>query len=148
MKYSIEFQPDNITVTAEEGENLLSVAASSGVYIHAYCGGDGVCGKCKVKIDEGEVYADRTTLKQEEWDQGLRLACQATIKSDLKVTIPEKISDGRKALKRKPKTTRTISARSMDALVGSWDVEPPVRKLFLELDPPTLEDNVSDMQRI
>jgi uncharacterized 2Fe-2S/4Fe-4S cluster protein (DUF4445 family) len=144
MKHTIEFQPDNITVTAEEGENLLSVAASSGVYIHAYCGGDGVCGKCKVKIDEGEVYADRTTLKQEEWDQGLRLACQATIKSDLKVTIPEKISDGRKALKRKPKTTRTISARSLDTLIGTWDVDPPVTKLFLELDPPTLDDNVGE----
>lgn len=148
MKHTIEFHPDNITVTAEEGENLLSVAASAGVYIHAYCGGDGVCGKCKVKIDEGEVYADKTTLKKEEWKEGVRLACQATVKSDLKITIPEMISDGRKALKRKPKTTRTISARSLDTLIGTWDVDPPVTKLFLELSPPTLEDNVSDMQRV
>ncbi|RLD00725.1 MAG: ferredoxin [Chloroflexota bacterium] len=148
MKYSIEFQPDNITVTAEEGENLLSVAATAGVYIHAYCGGDGVCGKCKVQVDQGEVYADRTTLKKEDWDKGLRLACQATVKSDLKVTVPEKISDGRKALKRKPKTTRTISARSLETLIGTWNIDPPVTKLFLELDPPSLEDNVSDMQRV
>ena len=148
MKHTVEFHPDNITVQAEEGENLLSVAAAAGVYIPAYCGGDGVCGKCKVKIDEGEVYADKTTLKQEEWDQGFRLACQTTIKSDLKITVPEKVSDGRQALKRKPKTTRTISARSLDALIGTWDVDPPVTKLFLELDPPTLDDNVSDMQRI
>jgi len=148
MKYSIEFQPDNITVTAEEGENLLSVAAAAGVYIHAYCGGDGVCGKCKVQIDQGEVYADRTTLKKEDWDKGLRLACQATVKSDLKVTVPEKMSDGRKALKRKPKTTRTISARSLETLIGTWNIDPPVTKLFLELDPPSLDDNVSDMQRV
>lgn len=148
MKHTIEFQPDNIIVQAEEGENLLSAAAAAGVYIHAYCGGDGVCGKCKVRIDEGEVYADKTTLKQEDWDKGLRLACQAKVKSDLKITIPEKVSDGRKALKRKPKTTRTISARSLDTLIGTWDVDPPVTKLFLELEPPTIEDNVSDMQRI
>ncbi len=148
MKYSIEFQPDNITVTAEEGENLLSVAAAAGVYIHAYCGGDGVCGKCKVQVDQGEVFSDRTTLKKEDWDKGLRLACQATVKSDLKVTVPEKISDGRKALKRKPKTTRTISARSLETLIGTWNIDPPVTKLFLELDPPSLEDNVSDMQRV
>jgi uncharacterized 2Fe-2S/4Fe-4S cluster protein (DUF4445 family) len=148
MKHTIEFQPDNITVTAEEGENLLSVAAEAGVYIHAYCGGDGVCGKCTVKIDQGEVYADRTTLKKEDWDKGLRLACQAAVKSDLKITVPEKVSDGRKALKRKPKTTRTISARSLETLIGTWDVDPPVTKLFLELDPPSMDDNISDMQRV
>lgn len=148
MKHTIEFQPDNITVTAEEGENLLSIAAAAGVYIHAYCGGDGVCGKCKVKVDQGEVYADRTTLKKEDWDKGLRLACQATVKSDLKITIPEKMSDGRAALKRKPKTTRTISARSLETLIGTWNIDPPVTKLFLELDPPSLDDNISDMQRV
>ncbi|GAB4345859.1 MAG: ASKHA domain-containing protein [Desulfobulbaceae bacterium] len=126
----------------------MDVAAQAGIYIHAYCGGDGVCGKCRVHIDEGEVYADRTTLKQEDWEAGFRLACQATVKTDLKVTIPEKVADGRKALKRKPKTTRTISARSLESLVGTWDVDPPVTKLFLELDPPTMEDNISDMQRV
>ncbi|MCL7487274.1 MAG: ASKHA domain-containing protein [Desulfobulbaceae bacterium] len=148
MKHTVEFQPDNITVTVEEGENLLSVAAAAGVYIHAYCGGDGVCGKCRIKVDQGEVYADRASLKQEEWDQGLRLACQAAVKSDLKITVPEKLSDGRKALKRKPKTTRTIAARSLEALTGTWDIDPPVTKLFLELKPPTIEDNISDMQRV
>ncbi|MDW7771531.1 MAG: ASKHA domain-containing protein [Desulfobulbaceae bacterium] len=149
MKQRIEFQPDNITVTVEHGENLLSAAASAGVYINAFCGGDGVCGKCKVRIDEGEVYSDRATLKQEDWDRGLRLACQTTVKSDLKVTVPEKITDTTgKSLRRKPKTTRTISVRSLDALVGTWDVDPPVVKLYLELPPPTMEDNISDMQRV
>ncbi len=148
MKQTIEFQPDNITVTVAKGENLLSAAASAGVYINAFCGGDGVCGKCKVRIDEGEVYSDRATLKQEDWDKGLRLACQTSVKSDLKVTVPEIVSSSGKALKRKPKTTRTISARSLDTLIGTWGVDPPVTKLYLELDPPTLEDNISDMQRV
>jgi uncharacterized 2Fe-2S/4Fe-4S cluster protein (DUF4445 family) len=148
MKHTIEFQPDNITVTVDKGENLLSAAASAGVYIDAFCGGDGVCGKCKVKIEEGEVYSDRATMKQEDWDSGLRLACQATVKSDLKISVPEKTTSSGKALKRKPKTTRTISARSLDSLIGTWEVDPPVTKIYLELDPPTLDDNVSDMQRV
>lgn len=148
MKQTIEFQPDNITVTVDKGENLLSAAAAAGVYINAFCGGDGVCGKCKVQIDEGEVYGDRATLKQEEWDKGVRLACQTAVRSNLKVTVPEKVTASGKSLKRKPKTTRTISARSLDTLIGTWDVDPPVTKLYLELEPPTLEDNVSDMQRV
>ena len=55
MEHSIHFLPDNVHVTVEDGENLLTAAASAGVYIHAFCGGDGVCGKCKVTIEEGEV---------------------------------------------------------------------------------------------
>lgn len=148
MKHTIEFQPDNITVTVDKGENLLSAAATAGVYINAFCGGDGVCGKCKVKIDEGEVYSDRGTLKQEDWDKGIRLACQTSVKTDLKVTVPEQVGSSGKSLKRKPKTTRTISARSLDTLIGKWDIDPPVTKIYLELDPPTIDDNVSDMQRV
>ncbi len=148
MKHTITFQPDNITVTVDQGENLLAAAANAGVYVHAFCGGDGVCGKCKVIVEEGEVRADKATLKKEEWDQGYRLACQATVMSDLVVRIPEITTAGGRALKRKPKTTRTISARSLDTLIGKWDVDPPVAKLYLELDPPTMDDNISDMQRV
>ncbi|HHD62799.1 MAG TPA: DUF4445 domain-containing protein [Desulfobulbaceae bacterium] len=148
MKHTILFLPDNITISVNKGENLLSAAAEAGVYIHAYCGGEGVCGKCKVRIDQGEVRSDKANLKQEDWDNGYRLACLSSVQSDLTVTIPEMTTKNGKALKRKPKTTRTISARSLDTLIGEWKVDPPVSKLYLELDPPTMEDNISDMQRV
>ncbi len=148
MKHRIKFQPDNITVTVDPGENLLTAAATAGVYIHAYCGGDGVCGKCKVMIEEGDVRSDKANLRQEDWDKGYRLACMTSVESDLLVTIPEMTTKSGKVLKRKPKTTRTISARSLETLIGQWEVDPPVTKLYLELDPPTLEDNISDMQRV
>ncbi len=148
MKHTIQFLPDNITVSVDKGENLLSAAAAAGVYIHAYCGGDGVCGKCKVKVDQGEVGSHKANLKQDDWDQGFRLACLSSVESDLVVSIPEMTTKSGKALKRKPKTTRTISARSLDTLIGQWKTDPPVSKLYLELDPPTMEDNISDMQRV
>ncbi len=148
MKKTVLFSPDNVGIDVDEGENLLSAAAAAGVYIHAYCGGDGVCGKCKVKIAKGEVQADKANLTQEDWDAGFRLACRTSVHSDLEVIIPEVVKKDGTALKRKPKTTRTISARSLDALIGTWNVDPPVTKLYLELDPPTLEDNISDMQRV
>jgi uncharacterized 2Fe-2S/4Fe-4S cluster protein (DUF4445 family) len=148
MKHTIEFQPDNITVTVDKGENLLTAAAEAGVYIHAYCGGDGVCGKCKVVVEEGEVRSDKANLKQEDWDRGYRLACLSSVESDLKITIPEMTTKSGKALKRKPKTTRTISPKALDTLIGTWKVDPPVSKVYLELEPPTMEDNISDMQRV
>ncbi len=148
MTQTIEFLPDNITITVDKGENLLNAAAKAGVYVHAYCGGDGVCGKCKVVVNKGETRSDKATLKQEDWDKGYRLACLTSVESDLQVTIPEMTTKSGKALKVKPKTTRTISAKALDSLVGTWKTDPPVSKLYLELDPPTMEDNISDMQRV
>ncbi len=148
MKHTITFLPDNINITVEHGENLLNAAAEAGVYVHAYCGGDGVCGKCRVKVEKGEVTTQKSAMKQEDWDQGFRLTCLSSVESDLRVSIPEETTRSGKILKRKPKTTRTISARSLDALTGQWEVDPPISKLYLELDPPTMDDNISDIQRI
>ncbi|MFC1844459.1 ASKHA domain-containing protein [Thermodesulfobacteriota bacterium] len=149
MAKTVHFLPDDVKATVQEGENLLNVAANAGVYIHAFCGGEGVCGKCKIQIDQGEVAATQATqLKNTEIEQGFRLACQSKVVTDLVVKIPETIrKDGRK-LKRKPKTTRSISARSLDDLIGAWDVDPPVEKRFFSLNKPTIEDNVSDLQRL
>jgi len=147
MEHTIHFLPDDIRVKVAPGENLLTAAAAAGVYIHAYCGGDGVCGKCKIHLEKGEVECDpAATLKQADYDKGIRLACKTRVLSDVTVRIPETVKSDGKALK--PKTTRAISARSMETLVGTWKVDPPVGKLFLQLPPPSIDDNVSDMQRL
>ncbi|MEJ2690198.1 MAG: ASKHA domain-containing protein [Deltaproteobacteria bacterium] len=146
MSNKVQFLPDNITVTVADNENLLAAAANAGIYIPAACGGDGVCGKCKVKIEKGEVaiQTGKHVLPAEEQEKGMRLACQLAVTADLTVRIPE----SKEGLKRKPKTTRAISARSLDDLLGEWKVSPPVRKIFLKLSPPTIEDNVPDLQRL
>jgi uncharacterized 2Fe-2S/4Fe-4S cluster protein (DUF4445 family) len=149
MAKTVHFLPDDVKVTVQEGENLLNVAANAGVYIHAFCGGEGVCGKCKIQIDQGEVSATQATqLKNTDIQKGFRLACQSKVVTDLVVKIPETIRKDGKKLKRKPKTTRSISARSLDDLIGAWDVDPPVEKRFFSLSKPSIEDNVSDLQRL
>ncbi|MEN8141441.1 MAG: ASKHA domain-containing protein [Thermodesulfobacteriota bacterium] len=146
---TITFLPDNVTISVAPGENLLAAAAAAGAYVPAYCGGDGVCGRCKVKVVEGEVGTDGShMLKSEEHEAGWRLACAATVVSDLVVEVPEDRAGKGKIHKRKPKTTRAISASSVEGLVGKWDVDPPVQKRFLKLDPPTMDDNVPDLSRV
>ncbi|MBU0482489.1 MAG: DUF4445 domain-containing protein [Proteobacteria bacterium] len=144
MTRKVQFLPDNVTIEVPEGENLLAAAANAGVYIHAYCGGDGVCGKCKIKIEKGEVGVEGPPPNS----KGFRLACQTTVRGDLVVSVPEEIKKGGQALQRKPKTTRAISARSMADLVGKWELDPPVEKRFLKLDPPSQDDNSPDLQRL
>ena len=149
MKKKVTFLPDNLTIEVEAGENLLAAAAKAGLYIQASCGGDGVCGKCKIKVEQGEVAANKVMqLSTEEHAAGFRLACQSSITQDLVVSIPAAISKDGKALRAKPKTTRAISARSLDELIGTWQVSPPVEKRFLVLEPPTIADNIPDLQRL
>jgi len=149
MEHTVSFLPDNITIRVTSGENLLAAAASAGIYIHASCGGDGVCRKCKVDLVQGELQSQNTTsLTWEETRKGTHLACISSIISDVTIRIPEVIRADGKSLKTKPKTTKTISAESLESLVGNWVVAPPVRKLFLSLPPPTLDDNTPDMQRL
>lgn len=149
MEKTVHFLPDDIKVSVKQGDNLLDAAAQAGVYIHAFCGGDGVCGKCKVVIEKGDVISDQAgRLTAKEQKEGVRLACKSSVASDITVRIPTATGADGTVLKRKPKTTRSISARSLDTLIGKWDVEPPVTKTFLSLDPPTMEDNVPDLQRL
>ncbi|MDF1613971.1 ASKHA domain-containing protein [Desulfurivibrio dismutans] len=145
---TIQFLPDNVSIEVEEGENLLAAAAQAGVYVNAYCGGDGVCGKCKVAVEAGEVESGKARLNNDDYAAGLRLACQSRVKSDLVVRIPEAMGKDGKALKHKPAATRTISARSLEQLIGDWRLDPPVEKRFLKLDPPTMENNIPDLQRL
>ncbi len=149
MNKTIHFLPDDITVEAQEKENVLAAAARAGVYINAYCGGDGTCGKCKIVIQEGETSTQKSQfVKEEDFDRGVRLACQCEPKTDLVIQVPAEIGKEGRALKRRPKTTRAISSSAVDELLGKWEIDPSVKKRFLKLTPPTLEDNLPDLQRL
>ena len=143
-KYQVTFQPYGITVEAGCGENLLELARRGGVGITASCGGDGVCGTCKVKIIQGEVDSPPSLqLCNEEISSGFRLACRCRVMSDLIVEVP-------------PESCAPVSEGHLRSLVTSeetlaatgWRFAPPVFKLLLELPQPSLKDNSSDLTRI
>ena len=68
-KIKVFFRPDNVAVEAERGDNLLETARRAGVGILASCGGEGVCGTCKVVIKQGEVESQRNLqLATDEFD--------------------------------------------------------------------------------
>lgn len=148
MEKKITFLPDKVTIAVDSGENLLTAAAAAGVYIHAFCGGEGVCGKCRVAIREGEAFSERGLLKEEDYTAGIRLACRTSVISDLVVEVPTEVDSAGRPLPRKPKTTRTIAVRTLAEIIGGWGLKPPVRKHFIRLDPPSSADNMPDMQRL
>lgn len=141
-KIRVHFDPDNVDVTVEEGTNLLSAAITAGVHINASCGGNGVCGTCKVLIKTGEVASARTEkLSEEEYQQGLRQACQSRVITDLTVYVPVESRLEKAILSRESK-------RVSETLATGWRYKPPLSKFFVELPPPVLADNTSDLSRL
>jgi uncharacterized 2Fe-2S/4Fe-4S cluster protein (DUF4445 family) len=147
--YKIKFLPRDRTYPAESGETLLETAMKSGVHINASCGGNGACGKCRVKVLEGGVQSSvHPKISQWEYDSGIRLACMTTPMGDVTIEVPLESQVDRFALKRKDKAPLILSAADLADLVTGWEVDPAVFKRYIELQAPTVEDNISDLGRL
>ena len=86
--YKIHILPQNIICYAEKGENLLRVLSKHDPHFFAPCGGKGICGKCKIKLIDGEV--DGTTKDAD----GFILSCLASVQSDLTIEKQTISGDG------------------------------------------------------
>ncbi len=54
-EHKVLFLPHNKEITVQDGERLIRAAMEAGVHINASCGGEGICGKCRVIIEEGNI---------------------------------------------------------------------------------------------
>jgi uncharacterized 2Fe-2S/4Fe-4S cluster protein (DUF4445 family) len=81
-----------VTVGVERGDTLFEAAAKVGVDVDTICGGNGLCGKCKVLVrDPALVLAkpiDHLHLAADEVADGYRLSCQIRPDTDLVVDVP------------------------------------------------------------
>ena len=144
-KIKVHFEPDNADIIVEQGANILEAAIDAGVHISASCGGAGVCGTCKMLIKQGEVESTRTDkVSETEYEQGVRQACQSRALTDLVVDIPAESRLERAVLDREG----AGGFQPSQVLATGWRFHPPLSKLFVELPPPTLEDNTSDLSRL
>jgi len=111
-----------------DGTTILKAIEKVGISIQAPCGGNGICGKCQVRVISGKVDPDLV-------EDDFVLACQAKITGDLIIEIPEKnIQHKLKILER--------------GIQRSIQINPVIKKLYLELPLPSLEDQRADLERI
>jgi len=149
--YKIKFLPHGKEITVAEGETIIRAAMDAGVHVNASCGGEGVCGKCRVLIEEGEVGEGITEkLSKEDIEKGYRLACVAEAKSDLVVRIPVESTIDAGVLNKMstPRKTARIKEINLDHLKDRGLFTPPVEKKYLELPEPSTGDNIADVSRI
>ena len=145
--FSIAFQPEGRIVSARGGTTILDAAGRAGVTINGICGGDGVCGRCRVIIRSGKVRDCSTEhFTREEIQAGYVLACEARIESDLSVEVPAEsrlVETPGPAGGEVPELTDVSRGRER-----RLPFAPLVSKTFLHLPAPDLDDNVSDLQRL
>jgi len=150
-EFKVKFLPHEKEVTAKKGESLIRAAMSAGVHINASCGGEGVCGKCRVLVEAGEVDGGVSEkLNRTDIDKGYRLACLSRIKSDLTIRIPveSEIDAGVLNKMATPRQTARIKERNLEDLKEEGLFVPPVEQIYLELPEPTKIDNMADVPRI
>ena len=91
---NIKVQPSGNVYEYEVGKTLLEVLLEEGIFVDNPCNGKGLCGKCKVRILEGELSepedTERKLLKQEEMENGVRLSCLVKPETDLEIELMQK----------------------------------------------------------
>ena len=147
MKHKVNFLPDNVTVTVDDNTNLFKAVKASGVYVLSSCGGKGNCGKCKVIIREGTVESgkSRSFLSAEEVERGYVLACHSRVKSDLMIEIPQ---ESRMQAKHKIATGAKTDELLKFMRQAGGCLESRISRVYLEIDPPTIDDNIADYERL
>jgi len=150
-KCSVIFQPHNRTVEVEAGTNLIRVAMNAGIHINASCGGEGVCGKCRIIQEEGELANGKSDrLSEEDAANGYRLACLAEVVDDVTIRIPVEshIDSAILSMAPPPRCTAAVQQFDIDSLKEQGLFLNPVIKTSLQIPPPTADDNLSDVGRL
>ncbi len=150
-KHKVIFQPSGRRGEVEEGKTLLEAAQSLGVDIEGLCGNKKVCGKCKVRIEEGYFEKDniesgmshlspliedeRKHIKPED-GPGIRLSCTAEVRGDVKVFVPERSRAGKQVVRKAAKEL-------------SIPLDPAIKKYNVDLPAPTIHEmTTGDVERV
>ncbi len=153
------FRPDQRKIAVAKGTDIMNAAIAAGVYIKSSCGGEGVCGRCKVIVKKGRVASEPTgRLTKEEVERGYVLACRSTVVEDVEIEIPvasrlEKeqiLTEEAKRERLAGVFTKAVEIeKGLEVEKGRVFIHSPLAtKVFLTLPPPTLKDNISDLERL
>ena len=142
-----------VAIECNPGDNLLELARRANVAIDAPCSGNGSCGKCRVKLLEGEADSLKSRhISDEEWAEGWRLSCNTKVAGDVTVLVPDIASAYQSRMKTADLSTGKEVAifEEMQANLKAAGVafENDFQALDLVMDEPTLDDTMPDIERL
>lgn len=131
------FQPYGVSAEVAPGTSILEAARRADVHIRNDCGGQGVCGGCRVEVRRGEVHP---LTSRHQLPPGQGLACRLLVmESMVEVYVPRE-------------------SRELKEEISLWreqpfpDDYPPAgavaETVKLSLPEPSLDDNRADVERL
>jgi len=138
------FKPSGQVVEVEVGTLLSDAAVEAGISLNLPCGGQGRCGRCRVKVEHGAIsHRSGVRLTSAEIDEGWALGCQAVVKGDAVVFVPEQHEAETKVI------APTVGAERI-ALAADFtdELDPSVRRAHVIISPPSLDDQTTDWDRL
>ncbi len=150
-KAQVIFTPSGMRGDFAKDTSLLTVAQQTGADLDSVCGGNGICGRCKILVSEGEfskfgftssrenlnepTSIERAFFSKKELEKGYRLACNVFVKDNVVIDIPPE-SQVQQQLVRKA--------------AGKLDVEaaPAIKLITIEVTEADMHDQSGDFERI
>jgi uncharacterized 2Fe-2S/4Fe-4S cluster protein (DUF4445 family) len=147
----VVFTPSGRRGEFPTGTSVLEAARALGVDLDSVCGGRGICGRCQIAVSEGTHaklglrssarhlspfsepegrYRDRSGLAPER-----RLGCHARLLGDVVVDVPPESQLHRQVVR------KAAEARAIE-------LDPVVRLHHVEVEPPSLGSQASDLARL
>jgi uncharacterized 2Fe-2S/4Fe-4S cluster protein (DUF4445 family) len=125
-------------IKAKHGDNLLKILQKNKMISDFPCAGNGICGKCRVRIVSGITEPspeDKTHLTPEELAGGFRLACCVTVCAPLAISVQT--------------SAFNVGYEIMtEGIQRHIEISSPVTKKHLTLKKTGVDDRRSDLRRI
>lgn len=135
----VKFEPQGRTVFVLKQTKIVEAAARAGITIDTPCGGQGICGKCRVRSMTHAcppTKAEQARITGADLEAGVRLACQSCLCGPATVEVPE----------------TSVLASTFQILGGAGGItdvsDVAVRKCYVELPEPSRDDETPDMDRL
>lgn len=151
-QHLVVFAPSGKRGRFPAGTSLLEAARALLVDLDSVCGGRGLCGRCKIRVQvepdarlaspstrtqvsATEAVEARYQEKRGKFAPGERLGCQAQILGDLIIDVPASSQIHRQIIRK-------------DATDAAITLDPVVTLHFVEVSEPSLEEVHSDVTRL
>ncbi|MBY8987483.1 MAG: DUF4445 domain-containing protein, partial [Candidatus Lokiarchaeota archaeon] len=149
----IDFEPISRRLHYKKNENIYQLLVNSGIRVRSLCGGLGTCGKCKLLVQQGNKYlnlptdSEKKLLTTEEISENFRLACQCYIAED-KVDLIKKQPQPQIRVFLPQEFVFEDFKILTSGLNKGINLNPNVKKVFIEVNKPNLKTPTPDLERI
>ena len=154
MKVTFQIEGGSpVSIECNAGDNLLELARRANVAIDAPCSGNGSCGKCRVKLIEGELETFKSRhITDEEYEAGWRLSCNCKVVGDCTVFVPDIASAYQSRMKTadlsSPKEVAIFEQAQAELRASGIEFANNYRAVELTMAEPTEDDTMPDNERL